>query len=152
MCSASDPGGWATGPRTRRTSGACVFWAMLVERGSVTTPSAVPPSLDEIGIRLAPFCRRHGVARLEVFGSLARGTPHHGSDIDLLVTFQPGVHLGWDFFELFREIEGILGCKVDLLTRRSVEQDQNPIRRRSILESTREIYAGLGRLPTCSTF
>jgi predicted nucleotidyltransferase len=51
------------------------------------------------------------------------------------------VHLGWDFFDLHKELEDILGCNVDLLTRRSVEQDQNTIRRRSILESTREIYA-----------
>ena len=111
------------------------------------TPNEVlPPSLDEITrldeikSRLAPFCRHHGIARLEVFGSLARGESHPGSDIDLLVTFQPQVHLGWDFFELHKEIEDILGCEVDLRTRRSVEQDENAIRRRSILQSTREIY------------
>jgi len=65
------------------------------------TPSA---DLDEIRSRLAPFCRRHGVARLEVFSSLARGEPQVGSDIDLLVTFQPEVHLGWDFYEPHKEI------------------------------------------------
>ena len=107
----------------------------------MATPTpTLPPSLAEITSRLAPFCKRHGVARLEVFGSLARSDPHRGSDIDLLVTFQPEVHLGWDFFELHKEIEDILGCEVDLLTRRSVEQDENAIRRRSILQSTREIY------------
>lgn len=105
-----------------------------------TPKDALPLSLDEIKSRLAPFCRRHGVARLEVFGSLARGESHRGSDIDLLVTFQPGVSLGWDFFELQTEIEDILGCEVDLLTRRSVERDENAIRRRSILQFTREIY------------
>ena len=107
----------------------------------VTPTPTLPPSLEEIASRLAPFCRRHGVARLEVFGSLARGDPHRGSDIDLLVTFQPEVHMGWDFFELHKEIEDLLGCEVDLLTRRSVEQDENAIRRRSILQSTREIYS-----------
>jgi predicted nucleotidyltransferase len=105
-------------------------------------PNAVfPPTLDELKSRLAPFCQRHGVARMEVFGSLARGEQRPGSDIDLLVTFRPDVHLGWDFFELNKELEDILGCEVDLLTRRSVEQDRNSIRRRSILQSTREIYA-----------
>jgi predicted nucleotidyltransferase len=106
----------------------------------ITPNDVLPPSLDEIKSRLTPFCQRHGVARLEVFGSLARGEPHRGSDIDLLVTFRPEVHLGWDFFELHKEIEEILGCEVDLLTRRSVEQDENSIRRRSILQSTSEIY------------
>jgi hypothetical protein len=112
------------------------------EESNMFTPNDIfPPTLDEIKSRLAPFCQRHGVSRLEVFGSLARGEPHPGSDIDLLITFRPDVHLGWDFFDLHKELEDILGCKVDLLTRRSVEQDQNTIRRRSILESTREIYA-----------
>ena len=107
----------------------------------MVAPNAVlPPTLDEIKSRLAPFCRRHGIARLEVFGSLARNEPHPGSDIDLLVTFQPEVHLGWDFFELHKELEVLLGCEVDLLTHRSVEQDENFIRRRSILESTGDIY------------
>ncbi len=96
-------------------------------------------SLEDVKSRVAPFCRRHGVARLEVFGSVARGEPHR--DVDLLITFKEGVHPGWDFFDLSKELEGILGCEVDLLTRRSVEQDENPIRRRSILESTREIYS-----------
>ena len=98
-------------------------------------------SIDQLRNRLAPFCRRHGVARLEVFGSVANGETHPGSDVDLLVTFRPEVHLGWDFFTLHEEIEQILGCKVDLLTRRSVEKDQNTIRRRSILGSAQEIYA-----------
>ncbi len=107
----------------------------------VTPNDSIPLSLEDLKSRVAPFCRRHGVARLEVFGSLARGEPHPGSDIDLLVTFRPEVHPGWDFFDLNKELEDMLGCEVDLLTRRSVEQDENPIRRRSILESTREIYA-----------
>lgn len=107
----------------------------------VATNNRFPPALDEIRSRLTPFCHHHGIARLEVFGSVARGEPHSGSDIDLLVTFHPNVHLGWDFFELYKELEEILGCKVDLLTRRSVEQDQNSIRRESILGSTLELYS-----------
>jgi predicted nucleotidyltransferase len=100
----------------------------------------IPPTLDEIKSRLTPFCERYCIARLEVFGSLARGERHPDSDVDLLVTFRPNVHLGWDFFDLQKEARDLLGCEVDLLTRRSVEQDENSIRRRSILESTRDIY------------
>ena len=36
----------------------------------------------------APFCSKHGIRRLEIFGSIARGTPNHESDVDLLVTFE----------------------------------------------------------------
>jgi predicted nucleotidyltransferase len=102
---------------------------------------AVPPSLSELQSRLGTFCQNHGVSRLEVFGSVATGEAHAGSDIDLLITFRPEVHLGWEFFALQDELEAMLGSKVDLLTRRSVEQDPNSIRRRSILGSAREIYA-----------
>jgi len=63
------------------------------------------------------------------------------SDGDLLITFRPGARPGWDFYELQSEVESILGRNVDLLTRRSVEQDENSIRRRSILESARDLYA-----------
>ncbi len=48
--------------------------------------------------RAPDFCRRYGITRLEVFGSVARGEAHEGSDIDLLVTFSPGIQLGLDFF------------------------------------------------------
>ncbi len=99
-----------------------------------------PPTLDELRSRLEPFCRSHRIARLEVFGSLARGERHPGGDVDLLVTFRPDVPLGWDFFDLHKEIENILGCEVDLLTRRAVERDENLVRRRSILESARDVF------------
>jgi uncharacterized protein len=110
----------------------------VVGKSNMVAPT-IPPTLDEIKSRLAPFCQRHGITRLEVFGSLARGEHHPGSDVDLLVTFCPDVHLGWDSFDLHKEAENLLGCEVDLLTRRAVEQDENAMRRRSILESTRDI-------------
>jgi uncharacterized protein len=81
------------------------------------------------------------VQRLEVFGSVARGDAQSGSHLDLLVSFQPGVRVGLDFFDMAQELERLVGCKVDLMTRRSVEQDANPIRRQSILESTCDVYA-----------
>jgi uncharacterized protein len=99
-----------------------------------------PPSIDEITRHLPAFCRRHGIARVEVFGSVATGEASAGSDLDLMVTFLPGIAPGLDFFAMQDELEGILGCRVDVLTRRSVEQSDNPIRRRSILASAREIY------------
>ncbi len=100
----------------------------------------VPLSLEGLQSKLATFCQNHGIERLEVFGSAARGDSRAASDLDLLVTFRRDEHPGWDFFCLEEELEDILGCKVDLLTWRSVEQDQNSIRRNSILEATCEIY------------
>ena len=42
---------------------------------------------------LAALCRRHGVARLDVFGSAARGVDFDParSDVDLLVEFAPSI-------------------------------------------------------------
>ena len=120
----------AVSPRTR------LSWNLVANM-----PAAAIPTITELKSRVPEFCRRHGIARLEVFGSVARGEAHPGSDIDLLVTFRPEVHPGLDFFSIQDELQELLGIHVDLLTRRSVEQGENPIRRQSILESTLEIYA-----------
>ena len=40
--------------------------------------------------RLAELCRRYGIARLEVFGAVARGEQHPDSDVDLLYTLEGG--------------------------------------------------------------
>lgn len=39
---------------------------------------------------LAAFCRRHGIARLALFGSSARGDSSPDSDVDVLVDFEYG--------------------------------------------------------------
>ena len=39
---------------------------------------------------LAPICRRHGIRRLSLFGSVRAGTARPDSDVDLLVEFEPG--------------------------------------------------------------
>jgi len=38
---------------------------------------------------LAQLCRRHGICRLSLFGSVLKGTARPDSDIDLLVEFEP---------------------------------------------------------------
>ena len=105
------------------------------------TSTATPPTVAELRTRVPELCRRHGICRLEVFGSVARGDAVSGSDVDLLVTFRPDVHPGLNFFSIQDELEQLLNCEVDLLTRRSVERAENSIRRRSILDITLEIYA-----------
>jgi hypothetical protein len=99
------------------------------------------PTIDEIRKLLPPFCRQHEIARVELFGSHARGQAGVDSDIDLMVTFRPGARPGLEFFGLAGELESLLGCEVDLVTRRAVEAGSNPIRRQSILASACEVYA-----------
>lgn len=67
--------------------------------------------------RLAEICRRHGVARLALFGSVLREDFSPESDVDVLVEFPPGgtpslLELGG----LLMELRDLLGREVDLKT------------------------------------
>ena len=92
---------------------------------------------------LAAICRRHGVSRLEVFGSAARGGDFDPvrSDADFLVTFEAAVRndLG-ALVELKDELEKLLGRPVDIVEREAVEASRNFIRRQAILRDAKTIY------------
>ncbi|MBK5958928.1 DNA polymerase beta [Rhodoplanes elegans] len=98
--------------------------------------------LSEKRIDLAALCRRHGVTRLEVFGSAARGEDFGpASDIDLLVTFGPETRNDLaGFADLKDALEALLGRPVDLVEREAVEASRNPIRRRRILGEAEPVY------------
>ncbi len=92
--------------------------------------------------RIADFCRRWKINRLAIFGSAVRGELRPGSDIDLLVTFRSDAD--WTMFDHFtmeEELSRLLGREVDLISVRAVEENPNPITRREILDSARQIYA-----------
>jgi len=61
------------------------------------------------------IARRHGVERVRVFGSLARGDAHPESDVDLLIRLAPG-HGFSDFMAFCQEVEAALGRRVDVVT------------------------------------
>jgi uncharacterized protein len=63
---------------------------------------------------------RYGVASLFLFGSVARDEARPDSDVDLLVEFKHPIGL-FEFIELQQRLESLLGCKVDLGTRRSLK-------------------------------
>ncbi len=57
------------------------------------------------------------VKALYLFGSVARGEADHTSDVDLLVEFEDGAHIGlFEFSRLQRTLAAILECNVDLVT------------------------------------
>lgn len=101
----------------------------------------MPLGLDIDSRRLADLCQRYHVATLELFGSRAKGTARADSDVDLLVTFQGERTPGLAFVTLADELEAVFGRHVDLITRDTVERDENPIRKRSILSRTESLYA-----------
>ena len=57
-----------------------------------------------------------------IFGSYARGDFHADSDLDLLVDFDAGADL-FDLVGLQQFLEEKLGCKVDLVSRRSLREE-----------------------------
>jgi predicted nucleotidyltransferase len=91
--------------------------------------------------RLAEICRRYHVTRLELFGSRARGEARADSDVDLMVSFEGDQTPGFAFVTLAEELEAVFARPVDLLVRDTVERDENPIRQRSILDKSEELYA-----------
>jgi predicted nucleotidyltransferase len=67
---------------------------------------------------IAGLCARHGVTRLDVFGSALREDFRHGeSDVDLLVEFGPheGYALVDAYFGLLDDLRALLGTEVDLV-------------------------------------
>jgi predicted nucleotidyltransferase len=91
--------------------------------------------------RLADLCRRYDVGVLELFGSRANGSARPDSDVDLLVTFRHDKTPGLAFVTFCDELEELFGREVDVLTRDTVERDENPIRKQSILRCTEPLYA-----------
>lgn len=90
---------------------------------------------------IAEVCRRHGVARLDAFGSALRDDFRPGeSDVDLLVEFGPmAPYARVDaYFGLLEELRALLGSEVDLVMAGAVK---NPYIARDIDRTKRMLYA-----------
>ena len=66
--------------------------------------------------------RRYRAEIKGIFGSYARGDFHADSDLDLLVDFDEGANL-FDLVGLQQFLEEKLGCRVDLVSRRSLRAE-----------------------------
>jgi len=65
------------------------------------------------------LAEKRGAHNIRVFGSIARGDQRSDSDIDFLVDFEPGRSL-LDLTGLWLDLEGALGCKVDVVSSRGL--------------------------------
>ena len=74
-----------------------------------------------------------GARDVRVFGSVARGEEREGSDIDLLVTLEPGRTL-LDLARLELRLERLLGRRVDVVTEAGLRE---PIRSEALREARR---------------
>ena len=88
-------------------------------RGSITAEVVVVVDvLQDKREAIAGLCAKHGVVRLDVFGSALRDDFRPGeSDVDLLVEFGPmdGYAKAVAYFDLLDELRELLGVEVDLV-------------------------------------
>jgi predicted nucleotidyltransferase len=97
------------------------------------------PTVARLREVFASFCSKHGIRRLEVFGSVARGNPNPESDVDLLVTFERPASVG-ELLEMAGEAEELAGAPVDFVLRESLERSSNRLAREDIFTSAVCVY------------
>ena len=67
--------------------------------------------------------QKYGVKSIRLFGSFARGDAGPGSDVDLLVEFEPTAHVGlFEYIRLKNELSDLLACEVDLATPNAIRK------------------------------
>ena len=85
--------------------------------------------IDIIRAHQPELQERFGITSMRLFGSVARGDHHEGSDIDIFVSMPPKF---FNYIEAAQYLEDVLGCKVDLICnhsnirpffRQQIEQD-----------------------------
>lgn len=71
------------------------------------------------------LARRFGVARLALFGSIARDEARRESDVDIVVSFD-GPATSRRYFGVQFYLEDALGCPVDLVTEKALRPELRP--------------------------
>ena len=79
---------------------------------------------------------RYRIRELAVFGSAARGDMRPGSDVDILVEFEPGAHPGLGFLRIEEELSELFGRRVDLVGKSLLK----PLVRPSVLRDAVVLY------------
>lgn len=91
--------------------------------------------------QIAAFCQRWQVVELALFGSVLRDDFHSTSDIDILIAYAPEARKGLlTKARMKRELEALCNREVDVLTKKSIKNSRNPMRRQEILGSAQGIY------------
>ena len=75
--------------------------------------------------------RKRRAHRIAVFGSVARGEARPGSDLDLLVDFEPDSSL-LDHVGLYQDLEELLGVGVDVVARSALKPRDEHIRAEAV--------------------
>src|SRR3954468_21181461 len=99
-------------------------------------------SISELKSVFRPFCEKHKILRLDVFGSAGRAEMVPGSDVDLLLPLDASILTSAnDLLEMAGEAEELVGTPVDFVLRSSLEKSSNHYARDHILSSAVCLYA-----------
>lgn len=97
------------------------------------------PSIQIDRERIAEFCRKWRITEFSLFGSVLRGDFRPDSDVDVLVSLDPGAPWSlYEWVEMIDKLKEIFGREVDLVEKTGL---RNPFRRRGILKNREVIYA-----------
>jgi len=83
--------------------------------------------MQSVKSRVVPILQNYRVKKAAFFGSYARGEQKESSDIDILI--QPPSDMGLAFVRLKRDLQQVLGKKVDLVSYDGI----SPYMKKSIL-------------------
>ena len=81
----------------------------------MVSQATTPERLLELIAAVMPELRRMGVTRLGIFGSRARGDSRPDSDLDVLLTLEPGRDLV-DLVAIRDRLQEIFSLRVDVVT------------------------------------
>ncbi|MBE5808567.1 MAG: nucleotidyltransferase [Clostridiales bacterium] len=76
-------------------------------------------TVDEIRAIMSPIAAIHGVKRVSLFGSYARGEATEDSDVDLLID-RGAIRTAFQMGDLYEELSDALAKELDLVTTKGV--------------------------------
>lgn len=90
---------------------------------------------------LISFCQENLISELAVFGSILRDDFNSKSDIDFLITYSPKATRGLlEKIILKEKLEEMFHRRVDLVSKKAIENSSNWLKKEEILNSAEVIY------------
>jgi predicted nucleotidyltransferase len=99
--------------------------------GSLVPMGPLRQLIEERREDINAVVRGHRGRSVAIFGSVARGEEREGSDIDLLVEFEPGSSL-FDLMRLEDELSALLGVQIDVMSAGGLKDRDEDIRREAV--------------------
>lgn len=91
--------------------------------------------------KIRDICQQWQIKELALFGSVLREDFNLNSDIDMLVSFTENAKITFFDLDLIEsEFSKLFERPVDIVTKRSIEQTHNWIRKKNILKNAQIIY------------